>query len=228
MSETWYVFRSGPGEPARNMAWDEALLEAVARLGRPILRFYGWTEPAATFGYGQHYRQVAGWTSLRPLIRRPTGGGLVPHDADWTSSLVFPPSHAWYHLPAPDSYRAVHQWIHAAFAAQGIRTELALRPEKQALGQCFIGAEKFDLLWRGAKVAGAAQRRNRHGLLVQGSVQPGGASLHRTAWEEAMLARVPGFDGAGWVSLQPEAQLRERVEQLAREKYTQAAYNERR
>ena len=40
------------------MALDEALLESMSRLGRPVLRFYGWTEPAATFGYFQKYADV--------------------------------------------------------------------------------------------------------------------------------------------------------------------------
>ena len=44
----WYLLQSGPGDCAFNMALDEALLEAAPRLGRPVLRFYGWTEPAAS------------------------------------------------------------------------------------------------------------------------------------------------------------------------------------
>jgi hypothetical protein len=70
--ETWFLIRSGPGAPAYNMALDEALLESVPRLGLPVLRFYSWTEPAATFGYLQNYSQAAALTRLRPLVRRPT------------------------------------------------------------------------------------------------------------------------------------------------------------
>src|SRR5205814_159448 len=128
----------GPGSPPMNMAVDDVLLEQVADLQRPVLRFYSWTEPAATFGYSQHYQDVASWTPLRPLIRRPTGGGLVPHDADWTYSVVFPPTHLWFKLKALDSYLAVHQWIHAAFAAAGVSTELAPASRKDAPGQCFL------------------------------------------------------------------------------------------
>ena len=96
----WLLMPSGPCPPAFNMALDEALLESMSRLGRPVLRFYGWTEPAATFGYFQKYADVERATHLRPLIRRPTGGGIVPHDADWTYSLVFPPGHEWHSLKA--------------------------------------------------------------------------------------------------------------------------------
>ncbi len=46
----WYRINSGPGAAAFNMALDESLLENVADLGRPVLRFYGWAGPAATFG----------------------------------------------------------------------------------------------------------------------------------------------------------------------------------
>src|SRR5258706_6996253 len=111
----WLLLNSGKCNAAFNMALDEALLEAMPRLQTPALRFYGWTEPAATFGYFQHYAEVETWTSLRPLIRRPTGGGLVPHEADWTYSLAFPLTHWWFHLRAEESYRRLHEWIQESF-----------------------------------------------------------------------------------------------------------------
>ena len=78
----WLLIQSGAGEAAFNMALDEALLEAMPRLQQPVLRFYGWTGPAASFGYFQKFAEIERATMLRPLVRRPTGGGLVPHDAD--------------------------------------------------------------------------------------------------------------------------------------------------
>src|SRR6266850_8317909 len=97
---SWFFLQSGPGQFAFNMALDEALLQAMPRLGKPVLRFYSWSEPAASFGYFQRYADAANAISLRPLVRRPTGGGMVPHDGDWTYSLVFPPAHSWYVLKA--------------------------------------------------------------------------------------------------------------------------------
>src|SRR5688500_8962107 len=109
MMENWFLLRSGKCDSAWNMALDEALLTSAAQLQSPVLRFYGWTEPAATFGYFQKYSEVENWSSLRPLIRRPTGGGLVPHYKDWTYSLVFPPGHYWHEFQAGESYRRVHE-----------------------------------------------------------------------------------------------------------------------
>jgi len=91
----WLLLRQGKNAADYNMALDEALLQSAPELGRPVLRFYGWLEPAATFGYSQRYAEIEKLTALRPLVRRPTGGGLVPHDADWTYSLVFPAGHFW-------------------------------------------------------------------------------------------------------------------------------------
>ena len=125
MFETWFFLSSGVGQSAVNMAMDEALLENAPLIGKPVLRFYGWTEPASTFGYSQKIAEVERVTMLRPLIRRPTGGGLVPHDRDWTYSAVFPPSHAWYELKATESYERIHQWIVDAFTRIGVDTRLA-------------------------------------------------------------------------------------------------------
>jgi lipoate-protein ligase A len=210
------------------MALDEALLQAAPRLGRPLLRFYSWTEPAASFGYFQKHAEVEQMTLLRPLVRRPTGGGLVPHDADWTYSLVFPPGDEWYSLSATDSYRRVHEWIQAAFARLNLATELAPACSKALPGQCFQGHERFDVLWRGLKVAGAAQRRTRDGLLIQGSVQAQRLSQARADWQQAMCDVASTGQGAQWVTFEPDAPLAERAQELAGQKYSQADYNRKR
>jgi lipoyl(octanoyl) transferase len=232
----WLVLNSGKCEAAFNMALDEALLEAVSCLGRPVLRFYGWTEPAATFGYFQKYSDVERATPLRPLIRRPTGGGIVPHDADWTYSLVFPPGHEWHLLKAEESYWRVHDWLRLAFAELKIETELAPSAKKSAIrnpqsaipSACFSGHEKSDLLWHGRKIAGAAQRRNKLGLLIQGSVQPPPRLPARADWEEAMRAVAAKDFSVKWGDFSPDAKLVEHSAKLAREKYSQADYNQRR
>jgi lipoate-protein ligase A len=261
--QPWLLLQSGPGPAAFNMALDEALLESMSRLGRPVLRFYGWTDPAATFGYFQKYTDVERATQLRPLIRRPTGGGIVPHDADWTYSLVFPPGHEWHSLRAEASYRRVHEWIQKAFVELNIETKLAPcckkflpsarssrreeaqksgpqpatrnpQPGNQSLltsaatsvltGQCFSGYEKHDLLWHGKKIAGAAQRRNKLGLLIQGSVQPPPIFLSPPNWQRAMCDVGRVEFGNEWLDFAPDKTLRERAEFLAKQKYSQPAF----
>lgn len=184
--EIWLLARSGKGNPESNMRMDAWLL-STAGDRPPLLRFYGWTEPAASYGYFQRADRVASMTQLRPLVRRPTGGGLVPHDADWTYSLSFPPLHWWYALSAKESYQLVHEWVSEAFSQLGVRTELSPSCATDEPGKCFAGAVASDVLRNGRKIAGAAQRRSRDGLLIQGSVQSDGIPTARNEWERAML-----------------------------------------
>lgn len=219
------VLRENLASPSWNMAVDEALLLSTRELEQPILRFYGWSQPAATFGYFQKYAEVAATTLLRPLIRRPTGGGIVPHDRDWTYSLAFPPGHPWYELRAIESYRMAHSWIVDSFRRLGISTELAPCCRRTQPGQCFSGYERFDVLWGGRKIAGAAQRRNRDGLLIQGSVQPP-PGLPRDTWHQAMLDSTPvGWTGTPSPGPVP-ASVQERAAALDAAKYSQPSYLE--
>jgi lipoyl(octanoyl) transferase len=227
----WLSLNSGKGDAAFNMALDEALLEAMTRLQKPVLRFYGWTEPAASFGYFQKFSSVERATLLRPLVRRPTGGGIVPHDTDWTYSFAVPPNHEWHLLAAIESYRRIHEWIQRAFAKLKIETELA-QDKKTAAGaredvpgECFTGHEKFDLLWHGKKIAGAAQRRNKLGLLIQGSVQPPLVAVKREDWEKAMRAVASETFSIEWELFSPDEKLLARTTELARQKYTLTSYN---
>lgn len=227
-SDSWYWVDSGVCAYDYNMALDEALMDLAPRLEKPVLRFYGWTEPAASFGYSQHYADIERITPLRPLVRRPTGGGLVPHDADWTYSVAVPPGHAWYQLKAAESYERVHQWICDAFARLGVKTVLAPEPIKVGIGQCFVGAEKSDLLWKGRKIAGAAQRRTHDGLLIQGSVQPPLVGLARSEWQASMQHVAQEKWSVCWALLSVTGELAEKAEQLRVEKYSKAEFNRRR
>jgi len=224
----WLLLDSGPGAAAFNMALDEALLGAMPRLGRPVLRFYGWTESAASFGYFQRHAEVERLTRLLPLVRRPTGGGLVPHDADWTYSLAVPFGHEWYGLKAEESYHRVHEWLRAAFAELGMPAELAACARKAGPGECFVGHEESDLLWQGRKIAGAAQRRTRDGLLIQGSVQPPPLALAREDWQQAMCSVASQQTGVAWKPFAPDAEFAARVQDLIRQKYGLAAYHRKR
>ena len=213
----WLRLDSGPGEPAYNMALDEALLENAATIGQPVLRFYSWTLPCATFGYSQKIVQIEAATKLRPLIRRCTGGGLVPHNGDWTYSLIFPPDHEWAMLAATESYQRTHKLLQATFKEIGVETELAKCCRRPKPGECFEGHELHDLLWNGKKIAGAAQRRNRHGLLIQGSVQPADDRSH-IDWQDCLS------QGSSQLEDIPNA----RAHELDEAKYSKTEYNRKR
>jgi len=224
----WFLLDSPAADAALNMGLDEALLEAMPSLGLPVLRFYKWTGPAASFGYFQRYEEVARFTPLRPLVRRPTAGGLVPHDGDWTYSVCFPPIHEWYSLTASESYLGIHELVQGALCRLGVSAYLAESARKALPGQCFEGYEKHDVLLTGQKIAGAAQRRRREGLLIQGSVQRSGFSELQADWQSALCAQASAQLGVEWSDLAPDDELRARAEQLAKEKYSRAEYNRRR
>jgi lipoate-protein ligase A len=180
-----HVLPDRTGSAAENMALDFLLLQRYP-LAAARFRHYGWRRPAFTFGYSQkiafvraQVTELAGDPSTVDLCRRPTGGGLVDHREDWTYALVIPRGHPLEEVPAPQSYRAVHEALAAALRRQGVAavTKAKLEPPVEGPpnagpGVCFQRAELYDVInpATGEKIAGAAQKRNKHGLLFQGSV----------------------------------------------------------
>ena len=146
-----------------NMAIDEALLETVAV---PSIRFYQWDHPALSFGYFGKFEEVA--NHQRDIVRRWTGGGIVFHGEDLTYSIVIPASDAAFSESSTSIYEKTHRAIQGAL---GSRAELAAIAQPKISESCFANAVRSDVLMNGRKVAGAAQRRTRRGLLQQGSIQ---------------------------------------------------------
>jgi lipoate-protein ligase A len=197
-----FVLPHREGSAAENMAHDFLLLQH-ARAGCPVLRHYGWREPAFTFGLSQAISYVR--AQLPPgsfdLCRRPSGGGLVDHRNDWTFGLVFPRGHFLCEMDARESYRIVHEAVAGALRNQGEDVMLRMPEETDrphAPQVCFDLAEVYDVIRAdGQKVAGAAQKRNKHGLLIQGSIERGrlsaGLEWQRFETEFAeLLARAAG------------------------------------
>ncbi len=165
-----------PHGAALNMAIDEVLLRHAAL---PILRVYRWARPAVSFGYFLKYEDVARAWPERELVRRWTGGGIVPHGDDLTYTLIVPRTSAMFRMTAAESYRAIHKCI-ADLCGSGV--ELAGAAAPKISEHCFENAARSDVLADGEKIAGAAQRRTKYAMLHQGSIQlasAAGALHHR-------------------------------------------------
>ena len=159
---------SAPHPAALNMAIDEALLETAAV---PVVRFYRWERPALSFGYFGRYAEVAPESDRRAIVRRWTGGGIVPHGEDMTYSLIIPASDPAFEKSSPEIYREVHEAVRRALEIHAIVTILADGAAPKISDHCFANAVRADVVSDGHKIAGAAHRRSRKGLLHQGSIQ---------------------------------------------------------
>lgn len=207
MTTPWRLLLTGAGEPGFNMALDEALATAGRRgWSPPTLRIFRWRQPAVSLGCHQpveilktiaalHGRHVA-------VVRRPTAGGTVVHDQDISYAFAAPQS-ALRGWTGRTLYRRFHEALRDALAARALvhhggpgytlcdADTPALRPapaeaSPRPSGQpdtavCFQQPVRDDLLRGPAKVAGAAQRRWRDGLLQQGTVQEPSLSTDRVA-----------------------------------------------
>jgi lipoate-protein ligase A len=161
---------------AMNMAIDEALLEGLMV---PAVRFYRWRSPALSFGYFGRFADVARYQGDRDLVRRWTGGGIVFHGEDLTYSLVIPICHPALCESPTSIYEKIHCALRDTLNRNSGRAELVgsarradLTPQRDVpTNNCFANPVRADVMIDGRKVAGAAQRRTRRGLLQQGSIQ---------------------------------------------------------
>ena len=157
-----------PRSAALNMAIDESILD---RATAPSIRFYKWDHPALSFGYFGKFADVANHERERDIVRRWTGGGIVFHGDDLTYSILIPASDPAFSESSMSIYEKIHIALRAALAINGQTYELAGNAAPKISESCFGNPVRADVLSNGRKVAGAAQRQTRRGLLQQGSIQ---------------------------------------------------------
>jgi lipoate-protein ligase A len=210
------IREESPRSAAENMAVDETLFLTATS---PVLRSYRWVRPSVSFGYFTPWKEVALQFTGRDLVRRWTGGGIVEHGQDFTYSLVCPSGRG---LPTTlEFYRFVHQAIAKILRKSGWPVQIAQLADAVRSPACFEKAVQLDLKIRGQKIAGAAIRRNRKGLLLQGSIQRLEVPVQFDVSLAAELAdRVDAFVITDLIM--------EQAAQLAKEKYGAAEWNCRR
>lgn len=192
---------------------DEAIAARVrAGASPPTLRLYGWERPAVTLGC---FQKPAGinldFCRSRDIavVRRPTGGRAILHGSELTYSFSIRADYPGFSNGLSESYRAISAAFSLAFRMVGITAEMRKEHEKGgALCRsplCFASSSYAELLVRGRKVVGSAQKRWPDGLLQQGAIpyridrglllQVFGADCARiTGTLTALEEIVPGFD----------------------------------
>jgi len=178
MESKWRLICSGPLKGSLNMALDEALLEEVAA-GRSeaVLRIYRWFPAAVSLGYGQRGKGAVNLEACRALgldvVRRMTGGRAVLHHREVTYSVIAPESSSLFPGGILENYKVIAQVLQKTLASFGIPATLASgrrRGSGNLESACFTAPASYELVYRGCKMTGSAQRRQGSAFLQHGSI----------------------------------------------------------
>lgn len=183
MMQSWRFLDSGPATGAVNMAVDEELLAAASRgPSAPVLRFYTWDPPAVSIGRFQDEERSCRRAECErrgiAVVRRITGGRSVLHYRELTYSIVARTDDPLFPNDILGTYKAIAQGLLAGLRGLGVDAELVSRSGQHAEKvrpytrdpACFSSPSWFELLARGRKIAGSAQRRISGAFLQHGSV----------------------------------------------------------
>ena len=177
--EKWLFWDDRARAPQENMNIDSQLLRVHApEVNTPIIRFYDWDRPSVTIGYVQKPEAVPE-RDRYTVVKRPTGGGIVYHDNEFTYTVVVPEAHWIARLDRVESYHVIHKAIVRALSCVGLKCLLSDTKDTlsdRATMRCFTTPTKYDVLLvkdgetAPRKGSGAAQRRTKEGILHQGSI----------------------------------------------------------
>lgn len=147
--------------PAENLAGDEALLNRGEAEGGEALRFWESPVPFVVLGYGNRAATEADLAACEaaavPVLRRCSGGGTVlqgPGCLNYALVLDLARDAALGTVSGANAY--ILQRVAAALS--------------RSLGEPVQRCGDTDLVWRGRKCSGNAQRRRRTHLLFHGTV----------------------------------------------------------
>jgi len=178
MDEVWRLLITSPATGGRNMAVDEAVLEAVASgQSPPTLRFFEWEPACLSLGHAQA-PEVLDLGALASLgwhwVRRPTGGRALLHTDELTYSVIAPeglPGLAGGVLP---SYQFLSRGLLAGLGVLGLRPDppalTVVGAAERSNPVCFEVPSAYEITAAGKKLIGSAQLRRRGAVLQHGSL----------------------------------------------------------
>lgn len=173
------ILDTGISTAEENMRFDEKLLENLCSRSNPILHLYGWARPSATYGYfikpEKHLDLKKAALHHLDLARRPTGGGIVFHIWDLAFSFLMPAEHPRFSLGTLQNYQFVNGIVLDVVQSYFSLTPELIYKDAPSIGPdcknfCMAKPTQYDVVYKGMKIAGAAQRKRRQGYLHQGTI----------------------------------------------------------
>lgn len=192
----WRVLGLQEGDATTLLAGGITSFDALGEDPVPTLRWYRTTTPAIVRGRGQRATAVHGDDVA--VVDRFSGGGAVWLSPDVLSlDVLLPRGHPW----VTDQVTAVFDhvgavWLEALRSLgvsdltvhRGASTASRRGSDRERLlaAVCYATRGRGEVLWRGRKLVGLAQRRRRHATMVQCGL------LRR--WRPARLLTALGAD----------------------------------
>jgi lipoate-protein ligase A len=167
-------------EAAFNMAADQYLLHNCKEENMLYVRFYSWKTPTITLGYMQNAGETLLFDKLKRdsihWIRRPTGGRAVLHWEDLTYSCIFPKTFSMMGSSVRESYAIITRCLIDGLCRAGIECQThdsydqLLAVKREIKLPCFLAPNRDEIMVKGRKFVGSAQKRSIEGTLQHGSL----------------------------------------------------------
>jgi lipoyl(octanoyl) transferase len=228
--DTWRLLIDQPADGAANMARDEAILSSHAGgAAQPTLRLYRWHPACLSLGRFQRVGAIDRAACARAgvaIVRRPSGGRALLHDAELTYAIIVRADHSLFgDLSILATYRQISLALLAGLRRLGMAAELtpAARDERRKAkdessstsspnsAACFDTPAAYELTVDGRKLAGSAQTR-RAGSILQHGALPLTPHAQRLA---ALLLYPPDNLGTRMIALDQAAGRRIEFDELA-------------
>ena len=175
--DNWRLIDTGEGTGRYNMEFDLKLLTSSENKETPpTLRFYRWNPPAVSLGSGQKPEEEANLDFCRQngidVVRRPSGGGAILHEDEITYSFTSRISDHPAFQDLLSSYYIIVEGLMEGLKKIGISAEIrggkSSGPERYI--PCFALSSRHDLVVKGKKIIGSAQRRKKNAFMQHGSI----------------------------------------------------------
>lgn len=172
------LLNTGSSTGQMNMAVDSAILTGVREGTSPAtIRFFRWASPTLSIGYAQEPEKDFRLDLLEKngidLVRRPTGGGAILHERDLCYSVAASLSDPRFPSTLRGSYGMIGEAVILFLNTLGIDAQWGggkVRGWRPSGAACFDSASPFEILTKGRKIVGSAQRRTSGAFLQQGSI----------------------------------------------------------
>jgi len=171
------IIETEPLDAQSIMDKDAYLLETLDPKGEILVHFYQWKNPSITYGYFLKPENFFHVKRLKEnsidIARRPTGGGIVFHIWDFAFSVIVPAHSKMFFSTSLENYRCINLCVQKAIEEMlpdALSLFDYLGDKNFAKDFCMAHPTKYDVVIKGKKIAGAAQRKKKNGFLHQGTI----------------------------------------------------------